>query len=163
MVLTDQEWIEIETLYKIGERPMRDIVNQYGITHGAISIKAKHKHWKCGSLKPIVNELAKASNQINQVVRSEQIPTIQQVVREKAQLREMLDNSLGDIVDLQQSIIRGTLIKLRSGDIDELQAARVLRTVGIDMSSIFKLAHSTLCEQNYPAFEDFWSLKKNAC
>jgi len=162
MALTDQEWIEIETLYKIGERPMRDIANQYGITHGAISVKAKHKDWRRGSLKPIVNELARASNQINQVVRSEQISTIQKVVREKVQLRESLDNSLGDIVELQQSIIRRTLIKLRAGDIDELQAARVLRTVGIDMRSIFKLANSTLCEQEEPDFENFWSVKNDA-
>lgn len=79
MALTTTEWAEIEALYKIGEQSIRDIASQFGITHGAISSRAKRENWERGSLKKAVSDVVNSSNQINQLVTSEQLPIINSI------------------------------------------------------------------------------------
>lgn len=143
MALTATEWAEIEALYKIGEIPMRDIATKYGITHGAISARAKREKWERGSLKQAVNDMVNSSNQIIQMVTPDQAPIINQVVRDKLQLKSMVSNLIGDSIELQQNIISGTLTKLKNGLIDELQAAKVLQSIGVTFDSITKLLDNT--------------------
>lgn len=140
MALTADQWNEIAVLYKVGDLSIRDIAAQFGITHGAIQQRAKRENWERGSLKSMVNQLAATSSQISQMIGAEQAPIVSKIIRDKAQLKNIITDIFGDAIELQQTIVAGTLSKLHRGEIDELQAAKVLQSLGLGMDSISKLS-----------------------
>lgn len=148
MALTATEWNEIAVLYKIGEVSIRDIATQFGITHGAIQQRAKRENWERGSLKSVVNQLAKQTSQISQLVTPEQVPIIGKIIRDKTELKEIVTNVISASVELQQAIINGTLIKLSNGIIDELQAARVIQSMGLSFETLAKTSGINLKDDN---------------
>ncbi len=139
MALTKQEWEEIAVLYKVGEMPIRDIADRFGITHGAIQAKAKRENWERGSLKSAVNELAKQTSQISQMVTHGEAEVLTRVIKDKTELSNLATEIVSDAIQLQQSIVKGTLSKLQAGSIDELQASKVLQSLGLTFESIREL------------------------
>ena len=150
MALIANQWNEIAVLYKVGDLSIRDIAAQFGITHGAIQQRAKRENWERGSLKSMVNQLAATSSQISQMVSAEQAPIVSKIIRDKAQLKNMITDIFGDAIELQQTIVAGTLSKLHRGEIDELQAAKVLQSLGLGMDGISKLSGISTVEADDP-------------
>lgn len=148
MALTNEEWNEIAVLYKVGEMPIRDIATQFGITHGAIQQRAKRENWERGSLKLAVNQLAKQTSQISQLVSEQEAPIVNKIIKDKAKLSEITTEVISDAIQLQQSIVKGTLNKLQSGVIDEMQAAKVLQSIGINFEVLSKVSGIASSNEN---------------
>lgn len=136
MALTNQEWSEIAVLYKMGEKSIREVAKQFGITHGAIQDKAKREKWQRGSIKNTVNQLAKQTSQISHLITEDEAPIINQIIKDKTELSNLATEIVSDSMQLQQSIVKGTLHKLQTGVIDELQASKVLQSLGLTFDSI---------------------------
>ena len=98
----------------------------------------------------MVNQLAATSSQISQMVSAEQAPIVSKIIRDKAQLKNMITDIFGDAIELQQTIVAGTLSKLHRGEIDELQAAKVLQSLGLGMDGISKLSGISTVEADDP-------------
>ncbi len=139
MALTNEEWNEIAVLYKVGEMPIRDIAAQFGITHGAIQQRAKRENWERGSLKTAVNQLAKQTSQISHMVTNHEAVIVNRIIKDKAELSAITTEITSDAVQLQRSIVSGTLNKLQSGVIDEMQAAKVLQSLGLTFDLSYEL------------------------
>lgn len=136
MKLTNEDWSEIAVLYKVGEKPIRDIAAQFGITHGAIQQRARRENWERGSLKNAVNKLAKLTSQTSQLVTEQEAPIITRIIKEKSELAEISTEIVSDAVQLQRSIVKGTLQKLQRCEIDEMQAAKVLQSTGLNFEML---------------------------
>ncbi len=139
MALTNQEWEEIAVLYKLGEKSIREIAAQFGITHGAIQKRAKREKWQRGVIKTMVNEVAKTSSQIHHFINENEAKIVSRIIRDKAELSNLTTEIVSDAIQLQQSIVKGTLNKLQNGLIDELQASKVLQSLGLTFESIREL------------------------
>lgn len=139
MILTGKDWDEIAVLYKLGEMSIREIAKTYKITHGAIQQRAKRENWERGSLKSVVNELAKQTSHISHMVTPNEAQIVNRIIKDKAELSNITTEIASDAILLQQSIVKGALTKLQTGVIDEMQAARVLQTLGLTFDSIGEL------------------------
>ena len=92
--LSTQEWDEVELLYSKGF-PLRDIAEQFNITHAAINKKAKKENWERLSNEKIA---LKAGNLITKNLAQDYLPNDKKISHET-----IIDATAKAIADLTQN------------------------------------------------------------
>lgn len=118
------DWIQIEVDYRAGVKPLRQIAEEHGITHGAVNKRAKRDGWT-RDLKAKIQAVAEAKVSkaaVSAEVSMQRVVTEQQVVEANAEVQYRVRMEHRQDIGRARGLFRTMLEELETASDKEGQA-----------------------------------------
>lgn len=132
--LTSDQWIRIKTDYEFGDKSIRQIAGEYGITDTAIRLRIKKENWT-QKLRMQVIDIKKNIEKISQQSSREQLPYVQDKLNEVLDLSTKVKSYLSTAIDVN---LRNIQEVAKEPDVkDRIRLMSLMRANMSDLANVY--------------------------